>query len=55
MAHRHAGLQRDLTEHRSGLLVGSAHRVAPFLSGGSMVVRGDRRVDPSGGTISATC
>src|SRR5215471_18184094 len=33
MIWRHTLLQRDVAEHRSGLLVGSAHRSAPFVSG----------------------
>jgi hypothetical protein len=40
----HALVKRDVTEHRSRLLVGSAHRAAPFACG-SIVVPGARRVD----------
>ncbi len=54
MVRRDPVLQRHIAEHRSGLLVGSTHRLAPFRCG-SMVVRGDPYVDPLSLTFSATC
>ena len=36
-------------------LVGSSHQCAAFVVSGSMVVRGDRDVDPLSLTFSATC
>ena len=44
---RHALFRREVAEHVAGLLVVSAHYVAPFRSAGSMVVRRDRSGDPA--------
>jgi hypothetical protein len=52
-ASHHPLLERDVTKHRSRLLVGSTDRSAPFRKIESMVVRGDFRVDPSSLTFSA--
>jgi hypothetical protein len=51
----HALLGRQITEHATGLIVGSTHEVAPFRNVGSMVVREDHDVDPSRVTFSAPC
>jgi hypothetical protein len=48
-------LRRQVAEHLAGLIVRSAQRQAPFLVGGSMVVRGIARVDPLRPTFSAAC
>ena len=45
MVGRDPRFQRHVTEHRSWLLVGSTHWSEPFVSA-SIVVRGDRKVDP---------
>ena len=46
MIGRHALFRRQVTEHVMGLLIVSAHEVAPFSNIGSMGVRRDRSVDP---------
>ena len=53
MTGRHALFRRQVTEHVMGLLIVSAHDVAPFSNIGSMVVRRDRSVDPIPRTFSA--
>ena len=55
MIGRHALFRRQVTEHVMGLLIVSAHDVAPFSNIGSMVVRRDRSVDPIPRTFSAAC
>ena len=55
MIGRHALFRRQGTEHVMGLLIVSAHDVAPFSNIGSMVVRRDRSVDPIPRTFSAAC
>ena len=49
------GTGSTVTEHVMGLLIVSAHDVAPFSNIGSMVVRRDRSVDPIPRTFSAAC
>ena len=52
---RHSLFRRHITNHVAGLLILSAHDVAPFGCGGSIVVRPDRSVDPPVMSFSAAC
>ena len=55
MIGRHPLFRRYVAEHVTGLLIVSAHVVAPFRCPGSIVVRRDRSVDPLAPTFSAAC